>query len=66
MWCPCITFGRITEIVDKGSSCKYATTRDSFCQLKFLSFLFFFFFFFPLKNLSFILLRRVSIFKKKN
>lgn len=21
-WCPCITFGRIAEIVDRGSSCK--------------------------------------------
>uniref|UniRef100_A0A7N1A0A9 Uncharacterized protein n=1 Tax=Kalanchoe fedtschenkoi TaxID=63787 RepID=A0A7N1A0A9_KALFE len=21
-WCPCITFGRMSEIVDRGSSCK--------------------------------------------
>ncbi|CDP21865.1 unnamed protein product [Coffea canephora] len=24
-WCPCITFGRVAEIVDKGQSCKYKT-----------------------------------------
>ena len=64
MWCPCITFGRIAEIVDKGSSCKYATTRDLFCQLKFLFFFCSFFFF--LKNLSFILLRKVSFFSYLN
>lgn len=22
-WCPCVTFGRIAEIVDRGSSCKF-------------------------------------------
>lgn len=22
-WCPCVTFGRIAEIVDKGSTCKF-------------------------------------------
>ena len=27
-WCPCITFGRIAEIVDKGSSCKYKVNRN--------------------------------------
>uniref|UniRef100_I1Q1F0 Uncharacterized protein n=1 Tax=Oryza glaberrima TaxID=4538 RepID=I1Q1F0_ORYGL len=22
-WCPCITFGRIAEIVDRGSTCRH-------------------------------------------
>lgn len=26
-WCPCITFGRVAEIVDKGSSCKYSISN---------------------------------------
>jgi hypothetical protein len=25
-WCPCITFGRIAEIVDKGTTCEYNTS----------------------------------------
>ncbi|CAK9172240.1 unnamed protein product [Ilex paraguariensis] len=24
-WCPCVTFGKIAEIVDKGSSCKLSS-----------------------------------------
>lgn len=27
-WCPCVTFGRIAEIVDRGSTCKFLIKQD--------------------------------------
>ncbi|KAJ0726950.1 putative PLAC8 motif-containing protein [Helianthus annuus] len=33
-WCPCITFGRIGEIVDKGTTCK--RPRSSLITYEFL------------------------------
>jgi hypothetical protein len=32
-WCPCVTFGRIAEIVDRGSTCKFIIKQDIDCWI---------------------------------